>query len=312
MNRGLYSRRRRGIGILPVLGWLLLVGLGVWLTWYGFTWSEEEQLEITPSPAAASGTTLQATVRPTATSPPPPTATSVPIATPLPPTPPPPLPTPYIVAGADGVNVRDGPDITHTRLGHLDPGAQAALTGQDGDWWRIQYDGAPGWVYGELVATYNYDAGQVEPTPTTPAEQTGSVPIAPESWPQEVFQLINAGRAEQGLPPYTYNETLELAAQLHGEDCYRQGECSHTGSDGSDVKTRVQRAGYDAAGATEVIVYSSSPQAAVDWWMDETPPNDPHRSTLLSTWVTEIGVAVVPTGRGNYYFIADFGRPNTP
>jgi hypothetical protein len=37
----------------------------------------------------------------------------------------------------------------------------------------------------------------------------------------------------------------------------------------------------------------------------------PHRSTLLSTWVTEIGIAVVPTGRGDYYFIAGFGRPGT-
>lgn len=43
--------------------------------------------------------------------------------------------------------------------------------------------------------------------------------------------------------------------------------------------------------------------------MDEASHNDPHRRTLLSTWVTEIGVAVVPTGRGDYYFIADFGRP---
>jgi len=59
-------------------------------------------------------------------------------------------------------------------------------------------------------------------------------------------------------------------------------------------------------------VYSSSPEVAVAWWMDETPPNDPHRSMLLSTWVTEIGVAAVPTGRGDYYFVADFGRPAVP
>lgn len=58
-------------------------------------------------------------------------------------------------------------------------------------------------------------------------------------------------------------------------------------------------------------MYSPSLQEAVAWWMDETPPNDPHRSTLLSTGVTETGVAVVPTGQGDYYFIAVFGRPKT-
>jgi uncharacterized protein YkwD len=157
-------------------------------------------------------------------------------------------------------------------------------------------------------------------TPTPAAESTGSPPTSTTeplpaeiaAWPAEVFRLINGARGEHGLPPYTYNETLERAAQLHGQDCQQRGSCSHTGSDGSNVKTRILRAGYDAAGWAECIVYSWSPQEAVDWWMDETPPNDPHRRTLLSTWVTEIGIAVVATDRSYYYFIADFGRPTTP
>jgi uncharacterized protein YkwD len=214
------------------------------------------------------------------------------------------------VAGADGVNVRSGPGTNYTRLAYLDPGTQAEVTGHDGDWWQIEYNDAPGWVFGELVTAFN--AGQLETPPATPTTQVEPPPAGIETWPAEVFQLINSVRAEHGLPPYTYNEILERAAQLHGQDCQQRGECSHTGSDGSNVQARVTRAGYDAAGATEVIVYGSSPRAAVDWWMGETPPNDPHRSTLLSTWVTEIGVAVVPTGRGDYYFIADFGRPKTP
>ena len=316
MNMSLYPRRSRGRSILLVVGWLLLVGLGIWLVWYGFTWTEEgEQHETTPSPAMVSGTSPQATVWPTITSPlspavSTPTDMPLPTATPEPtPIPPTAIPTPYVVAGADGVNVRDGPDITHTRLGYLDPGAQAEVTGRDGDWWQILYNDAPGWVFAELVTAFNAD--QIEPPPATPTTQAESPPADIDTWPAEVFQLINSARAEHGLPPYTYNETLELAAQLHGQDCQQRGECSHTGSDGSDVQTRVLRAGYDAAGASEVIVSSSSPQEAVAWWMDETPPNDPHRSTLLSTWVTEIGVAVVPTGQGDYYFIAVFGRPKT-
>jgi uncharacterized protein YkwD len=156
------------------------------------------------------------------------------------------------------------------------------------------------------------------PAPTTesteppPTSTTEPLPAEIAAWPAEVFRLINGVRAEHGLPPYTYNKTLERAAQLHGQDCQQRGSCSHTGSDGSNVKTRILRAGYDAAGWAECIVYSWSPQEAVDWWMDETPPNDPHRRTLLSTWVTEIGIAVAATDRGYYYFIADFGRPATP
>lgn len=130
-------------------------------------------------------------------------------------------------------------------------------------------------------------------------------------WPTEVLRLINEQRAANGLPPYTYNETLALSARLHGADCQQRGSCNHTGSDGSTIKDRVLRVGYPAAGWAECIVYSSSPAQAVYWWMDEVPPDDWHRRTLLSTWVTEIGIAVVPIPGldGYYYFIADFGRP---
>jgi len=152
------------------------------------------------------------------------------------------------------------------------------------------------------------------PQPTTePLDLPPPDPLPAEvaAWPAEVFRLINAVRAQHGLPPYVYDETLARAAQLHGQDCQQRGWCGHTGSDGSNVKARILRAGYDAAGWAECIVYSSSPQDAVEWWMDEVPPNDAHRRTLLSTWVTEIGIAVVPTDWDTYYFIADFGRPRT-
>lgn len=139
------------------------------------------------------------------------------------------------------------------------------------------------------------------PAITAPAEIAG--------WPGEVFALLNAERAAAGLGPFTWNDTLAQAANLHGLDCQQRGSCNHTGSDGSTVKVRVVRAGYPAVGAAECIVYSKTPQQAVFWWMDEVPPNDWHRRTILSTWVTEIGIAVAPNHLGSYYFIADFGRP---
>ncbi len=145
------------------------------------------------------------------------------------------------------------------------------------------------------------------PIAAPPAASTAPAEIA--GWPAEVFARINAERAAAGLGPLTWNDTLAQAAYLHGLDCQQRGSCNHTGSDGSTVKMRVLRAGYPAIGAAECIVYSQTPQQAVFWWMDEVPPDDWHRRTILSTWVTEIGIAVVPNHLGSYYFIADFGRP---
>ena len=152
------------------------------------------------------------------------------------------------------------------------------------------------------------------PTPTpAPTQPAAAPPAAPPAdvaaWPAEVARLINEVRAAHGLPPFAYHPTLASAAQAHANDCSQRGWCSHNGSDGAYIKERLRRAGYEGAGWAECWAQSQSPQGAVDMWMDEVPPNDPHRRTLLSDWLTEIGLGVGDAGRGYYYFIADFGRP---
>ncbi|HEY89572.1 MAG TPA: LysM peptidoglycan-binding domain-containing protein [Thermoflexia bacterium] len=151
-----------------------------------------------------------------------------------------------------------------------------------------------------------------EPTPP-PAIPPPASPVAPPAdvaaWPAEAARLINEVRAVHGLPPFSYHLTLASAAQLHANDCAQRGWCSHTGSDGVYIQERLRRAGYAGAGWAECWAQSQSPQGAVDRWMDEVPPNDPHRRTLLSDWLTEIGLGASDAGRGYYYFIADFGRP---
>ena len=129
------------------------------------------------------------------------------------------------------------------------------------------------------------------------------------AWPREVWRIMNETRAAHGLPPYAYNDTLALAAQLHAQDCHQRGSCSHTGSDGSDIKTRVLRVGYSGSYA-ECWAVRPTPQGVIDIWMDEVPPNDPHRRTVLHTWFTEVGIGVAPSPwKGYYYVIANFGRP---
>jgi len=145
------------------------------------------------------------------------------------------------------------------------------------------------------------DAPAPTPVPASPP------PADVADWPQETIRIINEVRAQHGLEPFVYNEALALAAQGQANDCAQRGWCSHTGSDGSSAKERILRAGYPARGWSECWAQSRNPQHAVHMWMDEVPPDDAHRRTLLSTWVSEIGVGVSDCGRGYYYFIADLG-----
>jgi uncharacterized protein YkwD len=149
------------------------------------------------------------------------------------------------------------------------------------------------------------------PTATPLPHQDTPVDVGPPAvadWPYETVRIMNEVRAEHGLPPLIYNETLARAGQIQADDCAARGSCSHTGSDGATIKDRVLRVGYDPAGWAECWAIRPTPQEAIDIWMDEVPPNDPHRRTLLTTWLTEIGVGVAEAHWG-YYFIAVFGKP---
>jgi uncharacterized protein YkwD len=150
------------------------------------------------------------------------------------------------------------------------------------------------------------------PTGTPDAAPT-LVPIPPsggnDAWIQELFALINQARAENGLPPLTYNVLLAVSAQGQANDCSQRGWCSHTGSDGSTWYVRIARAGYAASGASECWAWSFTPQSTFTAWFDEPPGADPHRQTILSTRYQEVGIGIAPAPSNGWFFIADFGRP---
>ncbi len=304
MNGNWFVQRNQRRDIWLIVGWLLIVVLGVALVWYGFrpeaTRTPAEQiaaLPTTPVPQPRPTVTLVPLPKPTNTLPP--TDTPAPTATPVPPT-----PTPYIVAGDDGVNVRQGPATTYEQLGYLDPGMQAALTGRDGDWWQIAYNEATAWVYGPLVTPYNMETA----TPVSPTVTSGASPAANQTaLADKLFQRINQIRADRGLAPYARNQALEQAVLLHAQDCAQRGELTHTGSDGSTVSQRVERAGYAAVGAAEITVMGGSAQAAIDWWMSEAP-DGPHHSVIINPVFKDMGVAVVFV-ENTYYFIALMAQP---
>ncbi len=150
------------------------------------------------------------------------------------------------------------------------------------------------------------------PVPTATPEPTTVLSESPPDMAalaQETFRLINQQRAIHGMTPLAWNATLAQAAQRHAEDCHQRGWCGHTGSDGSSMKTRIVRAGYNPVRWSECWAWYRSPSLAVTMWMDEVPPNDPHRRTILSAHLTEVGVGVMPGNGHGYYFIADFGKP---
>jgi uncharacterized protein YkwD/LysM repeat protein len=118
--------------------------------------------------------------------------------------------------------------------------------------------------------------------------------LAAES--QAIVESTNQHRAAAGLPPLTLNPLLTLAAQNHVNDIVDNGAYGHTGSDGSNVRQRVQRVGYSSGGwASENWVSATSAANAMDWWMNDWI----HRENILNPRWTEFGVGtrIAPSGR---------------
>jgi uncharacterized protein YkwD len=128
----------------------------------------------------------------------------------------------------------------------------------------------------------------------------------------QLFSLINAARASNGLPALSLNAKLSAAAMVHSIGMACHSSLSHTGWDGSTPKARISAQGYAYSYADEAIYaqppeYGGTAQAAVDWWLNDPP----HRAILLSSKATEIGLgyAYVAGSALGGYFTADAAAP---
>lgn len=123
----------------------------------------------------------------------------------------------------------------------------------------------------------------------------------------DVFNRVNAVRAEVGLPPYQANAALAAAAQAHSEWGASVGYFDHTEPDGSHAQDRAIRAGYGAPGTVRVSenIYwgtLATPESAVTWWR-----NSPiHYAGMTSPNYQELGVGVAYGDSGGY-FTLNFG-----
>jgi uncharacterized protein YkwD len=111
----------------------------------------------------------------------------------------------------------------------------------------------------------------------------------------QVVELVNAARRQEGLEPLSPAASLTEAAQRQARAMAEAGLLSHTDPDGSTAAERVQAAGY--AGWTalgEVIAAGpASPEAVVAEWL----ASPEHRARLLDPAYTELGAG--------YYYLSD-------
>jgi len=117
---------------------------------------------------------------------------------------------------------------------------------------------------------------------------------------------INSERAAVGASPLSMCNTLRTAAQNHSADQAAHNTMTHTGSDGSALNTRADRAGYTGWTALgENVAYGyATVDSVMTGWMNSSG----HRANLLSTSFSHVGLGQAAGSGGSLYWTQDFGR----
>ena len=131
-----------------------------------------------------------------------------------------------------------------------------------------------------------------------------------------VVELVNDARtrarrcgAERftAAPPLRVSPELNDAAADHARDMARKKFFEHSGSDGSQPKERVLRAGYASRLTGENIAFGpESAEEVVAGWL----ASPGHCANIMDARFRDIGVGL-STGRkrGQIYWVQDFGAP---
>lgn len=137
----------------------------------------------------------------------------------------------------------------------------------------------------------------------TPAEDAGSEPAdTVAAYEQEVFDLVNQIRAENGLEPFVYNVTLAETARAHSQDMIDRNFFSHTNPDGEDPFDRMRDNGLSFSMAAENIAAGQrTPEEVVNSWMN----SEGHRANILGG-CEELGVGLALGGSYGYYWTQCF------
>jgi uncharacterized protein YkwD len=124
---------------------------------------------------------------------------------------------------------------------------------------------------------------------------------------QEI-SLINATRAQKGLPALKVNATLTASANAYAKLMADRNFFSHDGIDGSSPQSRIKASGYTGRFKGEALAAGqASPQSALNTWLNSPS----HNAILMDRGAVEVGVGFYSKPGTTYttYWVFVSGTP---
>jgi uncharacterized protein YkwD len=134
---------------------------------------------------------------------------------------------------------------------------------------------------------------------------------------ERVIDLVNAARATgrkcgstrfAATAPLRSSRDLDDAAAAHARDMARKNFFDHRGSNGSQPKDRVLRAGYEPRLSGENIAFGpESAEEVVAGWLDSPG----HCANIMEPRFEHIGVGLSTRKRNRTYWVQTFAAPRS-
>ena len=204
---------------------------------------------------------------------------------------------------ATRLNVRSGPGTGYSVVKTVNKGEYIRVFAGVGDWYIVQVEGDfVGAVSKKYVKPiYPTETGKT-PNTNTNSNTNDNITISLSSDEQEVFNLINQQRQQNGLSMLSINSEVQNVARIKAKDMVDNNYFSHTsptyGSPFDMLKSF--KISYNTAG--ENIAGNSSNSGAVTAWMNSSG----HRANILNSSFNQTGIGVVSSPKYGKIYVQMF------
>ncbi|WP_447007341.1 CAP domain-containing protein [Saccharothrix isguenensis] len=144
--------------------------------------------------------------------------------------------------------------------------------------------------------------GSTGPPPQSPPADRADAPPA-QRMARDIFDRVNAERAERGLEPVSWNEDLAGVARTWSEEMSRTGRFEHQDTGGLLRGDRLP--GFVAVGENIFRATGPVPAGTIHaGWMR----SDGHRANVVNPGWNRLGVGVFCADDGSVWATEEFGR----
>ena len=196
------------------------------------------------------------------------------------------------------LNVRMGPGTMFKTVGTIYKNEYVRVFAKIGTWYVVQTDsdiiGAVSTKYIKLIYPTNNDNTN---------NTTNKNGLTTEE--QEVFDLVNKQRTDNGLKALKVDSNLQKVAKEKANDMVKNNYFAHNSPTYGSPFDMMKKFGISYKSAGENLAGNSTGKRAVDAWMN----SEGHRANILNSSFNYTGVAVVESSKyGRIYVQMFIGR----